>query len=181
MKYSIIVSRKDPAGMNIADNLINLHNFKKDNMYYRNGNITLYYADQESIDCENIDQEVEGDILIFATKHQSAKGTNSLSVHVPGNWDKAELGGKEKTLCIAPASLVKDMFIELNKQGKDTDWEITLEAVHHGPYVKKPVMFIEIGSSEKQWNNKKAGKIIADTIINVLSKGCVETFNKICP
>ena len=48
--------------------------------------------------------------------------------------------------------------------------KITLECTHHGPLVNKPVMFIEIGSDEEQWKNKKAAEIIAKTIIEMLNK-----------
>ncbi len=50
------------------------------------------------------------------------------------------------------------------------DFEVTLECTHHGPYLEKPAMFIEIGSSLQQWQNKEAGKIIANAIINILKK-----------
>jgi len=164
-RYVIITSKKDPAGVNIRECLL-LYNFKEKG-------IMLYETEEESIYCDNIDKKVEGDIIIFATRHRSAAGTNSLSVHVPGNWSKAELGGKDRTLCVAPASLVKELFLELNVQGEELakdGYEITLEAVHHGPYVEKPVVFIEIGSSEKQWKDKRAGEVIAKTLMNVLNK-----------
>ena len=49
------------------------------------------------------------------------------------------------------------------------DYEITLEATHHGPYVEKPAVFIEIGSTEKEWSGRENGEIIAKAIINALS------------
>ncbi|MBU2589802.1 MAG: hypothetical protein KJ939_05080 [Nanoarchaeota archaeon] len=170
MIFAIIVSKKDKAGMTIKDALLELYDFNDYKTYWQHENIKLYEVEQESIHCEDIDKIIIADYFIFATKHKSEAGKNSLSVHVPGNWGKAELGGKDKTLCLAPASLLKEMFLELNEQGKDLDYEITLETVHHGPCVEKPVMFIEIGSSEGQWKDKKAGNVISRTIMNVLSR-----------
>ena len=171
MNYAIITSSKDEAGKNIRASLLQLYPFKAERGFHALGDIALYETDKESIYCENLDREINADILIFATKHQSKAGTKSLSVHIPGNFGKAEMGGKEKTLCIAPASLLKAMFLELNENGKELkDYEITLETVHHGPSLEKPAMFIEIGSSHNEWGIKEAGNIIAKTIMNVLQK-----------
>ncbi|MBU2637429.1 MAG: hypothetical protein KJ955_00480 [Nanoarchaeota archaeon] len=171
MKYAIITSKKDIAGCNIHDCLLSMYPFVQEGGCYSLNNISLYSIEEDSIHAESIDKEIKADFFIFATKHKSASGTKSLSVHVPGNFGKAELGGKDKALCIAPASLLKVMFLELCEQGKTLqDFEITLETVHHGPYLEKPAMFIEIGSSENEWNIKQAGEIIAKTIMNVLQK-----------
>lgn len=160
MKTAIIASKKDLAGINIASFLE-----KEDLSQY---NSKLYLVEKESIYNDDIDKEIEADLFIFATKHQSEKGVHSLSCHAPGNWSKAEVGGKDKTLCIAPAILLKNAFLELNKLAKNLDHEVTLEVTHHGPYLEKPCFFIEIGSDEKNWQNKEAGKIISKVIINLL-------------
>lgn len=158
MQTAIIASKKDPAGMNIAGFLKN-YNLK-------DVNATLHIVDEESIYCENIDKKIEADLFIFATKHQSQSKIPSLSVHSPGNWGKAELGGKDRTLCVCPASYIKNAFLELknNKLGYDPVMEIT----HHGPFLEKPVMFMEIGSSLEYWQDKKAGEFIANVIVNIL-------------
>ncbi len=172
--FAIIVSNKDVAGMNIKDNLIKLgfkktiEKFERETVYSFE-NIKLYTTSKDSIHCENIDEEIIAELIIFATKHRSAAGIPSLSLHAPGNWDKAELGGEEKEICIAPAIIMKKAFEILNDLGKDTKYEITMEVTHHGPLLKKtPCFFIEIGSTEKQWPDKFAGKIIASTILKTL-------------
>ncbi len=170
MNFAIIVSKKDAAGMNIKRALLRLYEFKNEGNFWQYENLRLYEVEEDSINCEGIDKIVTADMLVFATKHKSKAGKHSLSVHVPGNWGKAELGGKDRTLCMAPASLVKEMFLELNVQAKHTNYEITLETVHHGPYVEKPVLFIEIGSNEEHWNDRESGEIIARTIMSVLGK-----------
>lgn len=171
MKYAIITSKQDEAGCNIRECLLRLYSFKKEASHHLLGNISLYEIETESIYAENLDKQIDADFLIFATKHQSKAGKKSLSVHIPGNIGKAEMGGRERTLCIAPASLLKAMFLKLNEQGKSLEgYEVTLETVHHGPYLEKPAMFIEIGSSQNEWGIKEAGEIIAKTIMAVLSK-----------
>lgn len=177
MTFAVIVSTKDPAGMNIRECLIRLFDFKEiedrfdDNTVFLKNNIKLYTTSKDSIYCENIDEKIEGDIIIFATKHASANNVHSLSVHTQGNWNRAELGGKERQLCVCPAALLKLGMIELEKQNKNQEYEIIQECTHHGPFLaKKPSMFIEIGSDEKQWKDKEAGNAVARTVINIIDK-----------
>ncbi|MBS3097393.1 D-tyrosyl-tRNA(Tyr) deacylase [Candidatus Woesearchaeota archaeon] len=157
MKTAIIVSKKDPAGINIAEHL------RKYNL-----DSSLHFVEEDTILSNDLDKKIEADLFIFATRHQSAKGVHSLSCHSAGNWGKAEAGGKDSKLCIAPAVLLKEAFLVLNRLGKDMHHETTLEVTHHGPYLEKPCMFIEIGSDEKNWKNKEAGDIIAKVIIDLL-------------
>ena len=150
MELAVIISKQDKAGMNIASCLDEKR-------------IKYYLQDKKSIYCENIDKRINADMFIFATKHESKAGVNSLSVHAPGNFGKAELGGKDKQLCVAPAAYLKKAMIELEKR-KLEGFEVEIEQTHHGPYLEKPCMFIEIGSNEKAWLDKKAGNVIADVI-----------------
>ncbi|MDP7180468.1 MAG: D-aminoacyl-tRNA deacylase [Candidatus Woesearchaeota archaeon] len=162
MKTAIIVSKEDPAGMNIAECL---SEYDLDKL-----NAELFIRKKESIFNEGIDEEVDADLFIFATKHQSAKGVHSLSCHAPGNFGKAEAGGKDKKLCVAPAVLLKEAFLKLNEFGERLGHEITLEVTHHGPYLEKPCMFIEIGSDEDNWKNNESGKVIAKVVVDLLER-----------
>lgn len=162
MKTAIIISKKDPAGMNIAECLSNIA--------LKNLNAEVYEVEKESIFNEDIDRKIDADLFIFATKHQSAKEIHSLSCHTPGNWSKAEEGGKDKKLCVAPAAYLKEIFLLLNNINNLGEFEVTMECTHHGPYLEKPCFFIEIGSNEQQWNNKRAGEIIAKVIFEFLTK-----------
>jgi len=176
---AIISSSKDPAGVNIRNNLIELSGFQKINEKFDNNEIyqlnkvqnkiiKLYLTNQDLIFSENIDEKIHADIFIFASKHRSKENTPSFAVHPIGNWHKAEFGGKEKILCPSSAVFLKNLFLELNNVAKNTNYEITLEATHHGPYTEKPSVFVEIGSTDKEWNDENNGKIIAETIINSL-------------
>ena len=48
------------------------------------------------------------------------------------------------------------------------NFDVVNEATHHGPYLGKPSLFIEIGSTKQEWNNQDAGKIVAETIIEAI-------------
>ena len=173
MRFAVIVSAKDPAGISIKEALMRRHDFKSAGKEFEGSNVysfqnlSLYTTGAESIHCEDIDKKIDADIFVFATKHESRSGIPSLSAHAAGNWgnDKS-YGGKEKALCIAPADYLKSALIFLEENNK-TDFEVVQECTHHGPYLEKPVMFIEIGSSEKQWKNLDAAETIANAIVHI--------------
>ena len=162
-KFSIVYSERDPAGMNIAEELKKIRK-----------ELNLLKVEKEIIYAENIDKHEkikDSDFIIFASKHQSKKNIKSLSIHSPGNWGKAEFGGRVGKVCPASCFLNKLMFKILNEKANGKrDYEITLEVTHHGPYIEKPCLFIEIGSSEKEWEDKKLARIIAETIIETIER-----------
>jgi|TARA_B100001971_G_C18125604_1_gene501879 D-aminoacyl-tRNA deacylase len=174
MKKAIIVSQECIAGMNVKTRLLELFEFKEDGVFeestvYSFKDIKLYTIKEIHIFREDLDKEIDADLFVFATTHRSKAGIPSLCVHAPGNWDKAELGGRDKQLCISMPGYMKiayNKLIELNT----IEFDIVQEATHHGPYMEKPIMFIEIGSSEKEWVIKEAGEIIANTIIHILTE-----------
>ncbi|MBI2507788.1 D-aminoacyl-tRNA deacylase [Candidatus Woesearchaeota archaeon] len=168
-KFAIVFPYKFSASKNI------LNQFEKLNLPK---NVEIIKVEKESIYNEDLDKEVKADYFIFATRHQSKAGVKSLCIHPIGNFSDAQLGGKEKELVKAMPSFMKTGVLELSKINTLTDFEIAFEATHHGPYLEKPCMFIEIGSSEKEWNNEEAGKIIAGTILKTVGskkkyKSCV--------
>ena len=152
----IITSEIDPASLNIKEELLKL---EMQNVIILKE--PLIYA-------ENLDQKINADLFIFASKHSSSAGVASLSVHFPGNWNTADLGGKERSLCKASPLHMKEGFLTMNKLASQIP--VTLEATHHGPYCNKPCFFIEIGSSLDQWKDKALGEIIAKTVQEVVRK-----------
>ena len=163
MKIAIIISRNDPAGMNIKSFLD-----KKP----LPENTSIHVFDELSIYNENVDEKVNADIYLFATTHRSKSDKPSLTTHVPGNWTRAELGGKDDELCIAPSLFLRNAFLEIVKQTPETKYEPTMEVTHHGPFLKKPCFFMEIGSSEEEWNDPIAGEKLANAIVNTINAVC---------
>lgn len=172
MNPIILASKKDPAGMNIVENL------KKSNC-----KIPIYLVDVDIVHAESIDKQLKTlnkksdfDFIIFASKHQSVKKVKSLSVHPIGNWKKSEFGGKEETICPSNALILKHFFqtLEKNLKNNSLEYNLTMESTHHGPYIETPSLFIEIGSTLEEWHDNQAGELIAKTIIEAIN-----TINKI--
>ena len=156
-KYLIVASKKDKAGINITTALSQF------------GDFNFYLREEEIISDENLDHEKlnQYDLIIFASKHSSEKGGKTLSVHPVGNWRASELGGKAGKICKSSALFQKQMFEKLHKNAEEhsiKEYQITMECTHHGPYLEKPCVFIEIGSSETEWNDRRAAFVIAKTI-----------------
>jgi len=153
MNFIIISSKQDTAGKNI---------FNKLKEYPE---LNCHLIEEDSIYAENIDKKFPaGNFFIFATKHKSQEARKTFSIHAPGNFKKAELGGQDSKICFTSSLFLKHLFQVLNQEAKNSDYEVTMEVTHHGPYLNKPCCFIEIGTTEKQWKDEEAGKIIARTI-----------------
>jgi D-aminoacyl-tRNA deacylase len=162
MNYAVLYSKKDEAGINIAEHL----------KHFFLPHVPIIELKKESIYNENIDQDEDfpelknADFIIFATKHQSKEGTPSLSLHAPGNWRNADFGGKPGKVCSTSSLVLKYLFQKLNENAKLENYQhkITLECTHHGPLISKPCCFIELGSSLEGWKDKKGASIVAKTI-----------------
>ncbi|WP_461865625.1 D-aminoacyl-tRNA deacylase [Thermococcus sp.] len=178
----IMTTRIDIASTNIMRRLIENFGFKEydglfdDNpIYYRKDKLILT-TNHEMIYYDNLDKIIENklsfkpEIIVFASRHSSKQKMPALTTHITGNWGKAMYGGKDESLAIAQPNAMKLALLKLNELN-DLNWTVCYEATHHGPSeLEVPSLFIEIGSSEEEWKNEKAGEIVAETIIHVLDK-----------
>jgi len=171
-KYLIVASKQDLAGINITTHLSQF------------GNFNFYLVDGEIIHTENLDLEKINhyDFIIFASRHRSEKNQKSLSIHAPGNWNKAQFGGKDGRVCKTSALFQKQFFEKLKKNAEKfhlKEYELTLECTHHGPLIDKPCVFVEIGSTETEWKDRKAAFIVARTIYETIQEFKENPYNEI--
>ncbi len=146
MKFLFIYSKKDLASQNIANHLKEYFN-------------DIYEVDKELLEVNKEDLD-KADFYIFLSKHRSEKNLPSFTVHIPGILDKE--------VCPADGVLNSLILINLNKYNT-LNYNVSFEVVHHTPTdLDKPTCFVEIGSSEKEWTNKKAGEIVAKAIYNAI-------------
>ena len=137
MRIALISSTKDPASVNIKEQLLNDFEFVKlENKFDNNDaygyligskDIKLYTINSELIFADDLDKKIDADALIFLSKHKAADGRASLTCHPIGNFGANEKGGKEKTLCTCPSSLLKEILVEMSKNVGNTMYEGTLE------------------------------------------------------
>ncbi len=183
-KYLVVASKKDLAGVNITTQLSQFRENPVLSSMKQGPNFDFYLIDTEIVDDSGINKEKLNnyDFIIFASKHESAKKEKTLSVHAPGNWRGNDLGGEPKKICKTSALFEKQIFEKLNKNAKVhnlKDYKITLECTHHGPLIDKPCIFIEIGATENEWNDRRAGFVLAITIRDIIKDFKHNPYNEV--
>lgn len=173
-KYLIVASKKDKAGINITTQLSQFRENPILSSWVSKPGFDFYLVEDEIIYTENLNLEKinQYDFIIFASRHKSEKGEKTLSIHSPGNFRTADLGGQPEKVCPSSALFNKFLFTKLEEHARKTgiDYKVTLECTHHGPLIGKPCVFIEIGSTETEWNDRRAGFIIAKTIRDTIEE-----------
>jgi D-aminoacyl-tRNA deacylase len=127
---------------------------------------------------ENLDKEIESKLgiktkqTIFISRHTSEMEKPTLTVHPIGNYGEAQFGGKPKTLVKSAPRLMTHLLrlIKKNLQSTNLTYQVCYEVTHHGPYIETPTFFVEVGSTEREWNKKEPAKIIAQSILELLGK-----------
>ena len=171
--FSIVVSKEDKAGMNFKQQFIEKFGFKETarefdgNRILQHGEFELLTLDKFQIYSDHLDKH-PADFFIFASRHASAVGLPSLTVHPIGNFGKAEFGGKDNSLVPSSGFLARNYLLAL-KEKNIPGFDVSLEATHHGPFLSKPAIFIELGSSAKQWPLEKPAEAICETILQKTS------------
>lgn len=128
---------------------------------------------KESIHAQNLpDFFTDPELVVFISRHSSESGTPTLSVHVPGNLGEAEFGGIPRKVSVSPANAMRDALKTLMKfkQEMRLGYDVSYECTHHGPSLDVPAMFVELGSSIKQWNDPRAAEAVAHAAIEAISK-----------
>ncbi|MFX0184908.1 MAG: D-aminoacyl-tRNA deacylase [Candidatus Hodarchaeota archaeon] len=160
MDFHLLASHKDIAGINIS-------NFIQSNLQERIKivNEISIYSDEELRNLVSPDTSI-----IYLSRHSAQSLRPSFTVHPIGNFGVAEFGGKNATLVKCNSFLMKRLLLNI-KELVDSEnynpkfnYEISLEVTHHGPFSESTVVFIEVGSSETQWKDLEACRIIADAV-----------------
>ncbi len=173
MTVVIVASERDPAAVNIASWLIRDYGFDRSEEYrdpqvLRKDDVLLARVKEESIYAETVDSLTAATAVIFASRHTSEKGDPGLTVHCTGNvLNEAPYGGQPKRLALAEPNRMRAALLSLSESREELGlpYLVSLEATHHGPTeLRVPSMFVEIGSSAKQWEHPLAGKAVARAV-----------------
>lgn len=145
----IIYWKDDPAAKNIVSFLEEFQDI-------------IIESDKSLLYMEKIEEDA--DFFVVPSTHKSESGQNSLTIHATGNWGKADFGGNGHELEYTWPAAIK-VGLKAMKEAALDSYNVSMEVTHHGPStIGKPLVFIEIGSGEAQWNDRKAGKVVADAI-----------------
>ena len=179
----LVASNKDIASLNIKQQILKHYPFAKTAQTFQakphlytadiNGKkVTLVTLNEESVKAQNLpDNFPNANLIVFISRHSSQSGKPTLSVHTPGNFGDAELGGLPRTLSVSPASAMQTALKALMhyKEELNLNYEVSFECTHHGPSLNVPTMFVELGSSPAQWNDLKAAEAVAHAAMSAIA------------
>ncbi|MDH7557541.1 MAG: D-aminoacyl-tRNA deacylase [Candidatus Bathyarchaeota archaeon] len=178
----IVASNKDVASQNIAEQILQHYSFEKtaetfqQNPVYEanlsHKKVQIVTLNNESVYAQNItDFFPNSELILFVSRHSSISGTPTLSVHTPGNLGKADLGGLPRKVSVSPANAIRNALKAMArlKNEMQLNYEVSYECTHHGPSLDVPTMFVELGSSPKQWSDLRAAEAIAHSAIAAIS------------
>ncbi len=138
----------------------------------KHSNTNLIITDQSLINFDNFNSKIPKDhLIIFLSKHESKSKKATLTSHSTGNFsDIVLMGGKPMEIGNTFPSFQKYYMKKLYENRNELlNFDLTIEATHHGPTsLLNPVLFIEIGSSEDEWNDKSTASIVCKSILDTI-------------
>ena len=161
----LLVAYEDaPAGTNMAKFISK--DLEKIDTIFRGQKFDVLIIPSPVISADWIDEKFPYDRYVFLSKHAAESGMLALTCHSTGNFDTAKFGGNPKQIAIPSPSLQKTYLQNLwKKRNNFLDFQITIEATHHGPTnLNKPCIFIEIGTTQKQWSDKALCNSVAQIV-----------------
>ena len=174
----IVASKQDIASLNIKEQILSHFPFHKlandfqHNPIYAseiNGKtLNLVTLKEESVHAQDLPKKFPtAKLIVFISRHASQSGKPTLSVHAPGNFGDAELGGLPRKVSVSPAYPMQNALKALMfyKEKLNLNYEVSFECTHHGPSLDVPAMFVELGSSMAQWSDLKAAEAVAHSAI----------------
>jgi len=167
LKIALVHSSLDPAGNNIRSGIDTLLADQGTARPYplENQDLIFHTADRRLIVLDHVDRELEVDLIIFLSRHSSEHPLPVLSVHVTGNIGPAGLGGIAGSLAVASPPWMHSVLRNLAKYAPE-GYRATYEVTHHGPTeLSTPSFFVEIGSTEKEWTDDRAGYAVARSVL----------------
>ena len=176
---TVIVASSDELGSRtLANALIEGQGFSSTGVellgkpVYQKGALLLAFFEGMIVSPPNLDEFFNSQAYLFLSRHSAESGIASLTAHTTGNFGEAKIGGSERELGRADTALLKNYLIALQKRRSRIEgYEITMEATHHGPTsLQKPVLFVELGSSEKYWGDAKAASVVGEALVESLTE-----------
>jgi D-aminoacyl-tRNA deacylase len=166
VRIALVYSRQDPGGRNIRANLDRLLSTPRDNQFPLEQHDLLFLETEgRLIEQDGLDQSISADIIIFLSRHASVDPIPVLTTHVTGNIGNADLGGKPGSLAVAAPDWMHAVLCGLSRHAPP-GYRVSYEVTHHGPSeLLTPSLFVEIGSTEKEWRDGHAGEAVARTVL----------------
>ncbi|MCV0430666.1 D-aminoacyl-tRNA deacylase [Nitrosopumilus sp.] len=166
----LVAYQDDPAGHNMAKYLSK--EMTLDGDVFRGEFYDLLIIQTPAISADWLADKYDYDGFVFLSKHAAESGVLALTCHSTGNFSAAKFGGNDRQVAIPKPDFQKSYLQTLKKnQSQFSDFQITIEATHHGPTaLPKPSIFVEIGTTEKQWTDESLCNSVAALVHKVMSQ-----------
>jgi D-tyrosyl-tRNA(Tyr) deacylase len=106
--------------------------------------------------------------IVFPSIHRSEQQVPCFTVHPLGNTGPvADVGGRPASLVPAPARLMVSALRRLADAKSTTGLPATYEATHHGPWLRNPAFFAEIGFGSTNGPPPDAVPVLAQTLLEL--------------
>ena len=176
----LVAYQDDPAGHNMAKYLSK--EMTLDGDIFRGKFYDLVIIPTPAISADWLEEKYDYDGFVFLSKHAAESGVLALTCHSTGNFAYAKFGGNDRQVAIPKPNFQKIYLQTLKKNHSQfSDFQITIEATHHGPTaLTKPSIFVEIGTTEKQWTDESLCNSVAALVHEVLSRPIKECPIAIC-
>lgn len=166
MKITLVHSRQDPGGKNIRNQIDSLLSAAGRELFpLERHHLHFHETEGRLIGQDYLDRSLDADLLIFLSRHSSINPFPVLTVHVTGNIGTADLGGKSCSLAVAAPGWMHAVLCRLPFHAPP-GYRVSYEVTHHGPSeLETPSFFVEIGSTEREWQDPAAGTAVARSVL----------------
>ncbi len=162
----LVYSKDNQISSRVGGELIKNFGFEKSEerkraVVFRAGDKLLVEIEGRAMDAGFLDSEFSTDCFVFLYSHFSSAGVAAMTVHPEGNWSEDNsIGGLPMELgCAAPMQ----MFSALRRLSANRieNADVTYEATHHGPLLKTPSFFMEVGGTDSEELIKELCRVLA--------------------
>ena len=118
-------------------------------------NYDLVTIPTPAISADWLDEKYDYDGFVFLSNMQQNLEYLALTCHSTGNFSEAKFGGNDRQVAIPHPSLQKTYLQTLKNMNQNFQIfklqlkQLIMDLLH----LKKPSIFIEIGTTEKQWTD----------------------------
>ena len=174
----LVVSRADSASVNVGEALRSLAEWERHEdpasdadgggTYYRHGDFELREFEEWHLELDGVADAFSGapEFVAFLSRHAGETGP-LLTAHFTGNFGPAEYGGSPGELSRACPNVQRAVVEAFDRHAPD-GYEVGIECTHHGPSdVGAPSLFVELGSSESEWEDPEGARAVARAVLEL--------------
>lgn len=172
----VVAALPDEASVNIRDRLLESSGWTESGSFdnapvWRRGDRILVTIREHHLFVDDIDLRVRDEVglvpdaVVYISKHRASSGRDAFTVHPIGNWHDAMFGGRLGEVVPTAPGLMTDVLLRVAGEAPSFGLPATFEATHHGPFLKAPTFYVEIGSGPERWTDPRAAGVLARAVL----------------